>query len=83
MEASKFIAIQLKKSANSVKMYIDTYESTKNHNFMQNIFFNTPYLSTVVRLIQAEKAGVIGNAAWKFKMDYSADAVYSALKQFS
>lgn len=80
MENSKFIAIHLKNNIDNVKEYINTYESSKCHNYLQNIFFNTPYLSDVVRLIQAENSNIKGNKAWTFKMDYSKDAIYNSLK---
>ena len=80
MENSKFIAIHYQNNIDKIQEYINTYESSMCHNYLQNIFFSTPYLSDVVRLIQAENANVKGYKAWKFKMKYSKDAIYKALK---
>lgn len=78
MDNANFISIHLKKGiANN---FIKVYETTKGHNFMRNLFFNTPYLSTIVRLIQAESSNVNGYDAWRFQADFSNDAIYKALK---
>ena len=80
MENLKFISIHFKNSIDKIQEYINTYESSKCHNYLQNLFFSTPYLSDVVRLIQAENANIKGYEALRFKMDYSKDAIYKALK---
>jgi hypothetical protein len=78
MENFNFISIHLKKGIASE--FIEVYETTKDHNFLKNLFFNTPYLSTIVRLIQAENSNVKGYDAWRFQADFSNDAIYKALK---
>jgi hypothetical protein len=79
MENSKFISIFFKNSIDKIQEYINTYESSKDNNYLNFLFFSTPYFSDVVRLIQAENANVKGYDAWRFKMNYSKDEIYNAL----
>ena len=78
MDNAKFISIHLKKGI--ANEFIKTYETTKNHNYLSFLFNSTPYLSDVLRLIQAESSNVDGYEAWRFQADFSNDAIYKALK---
>jgi hypothetical protein len=78
MDNAKFISIHLKKGI--ANEFVEVYETTKDYNFLRARFFNTPYLSTIVRLIQAESSNVNGHDAWRFQADFSNDAIYKALK---
>ena len=78
VDNTKFILIHLKKGI--ANEFIRVYETTKGYNFLRGLFFNTPYLSDVVRLIQAESSNVKGYDSWRFQADFSNDAIYKALK---
>ena len=83
MNISRFVSIHMRKNEDKVKLYIHTYENSRDHNFLSGILHSTPYMWDMVKYIQAEKAGIIHPIqAHRFKADFSKAAVYKSLKAY-
>ena len=83
MKTSRFISTHMRKNADKVKLYIHTYENSRDHNFLYNILQKTPYMWDMVKYMQAEQNGIINPIhAHRFKADFSKHAVYRSLKAY-
>ena len=90
MDNDKFIATHAKNDQREINSYISHYESmltnpsthnhNSTHNYLKNLLMGSNSLVTIVRLLQAKKAGVLGMNAWNFRMSWDMESVYKTLK---
>ena len=86
MENSRFIEIHAKNQQSKIQDYIATYESgltNESYQWLTKIIFSAPYLSTIIKLIQANQKGIEDNKAWSFFMDWDCHSIYKALKSIN
>ena len=85
MQNAKFIQIHVANNFEYIKEIFDMVSkplSSHNASFVRCSILNKSNFTTLIRLIQAEKAGVNGCDAWSFPFDLSREAIYNSLSPY-